>query len=136
MNSIFGTISLIIIGFVSFAQGIKDSDTIIYPYNNDSTLEIPAKFPGGEKALTAFLSKNLKWPAPYWCGEGKVYIQFIVDKDGTIKTPSILRGIAGSNKEVFRIIKLMPRWIPAYQLSVNENIASKVIFVINFNLKP
>lgn len=110
---------------------------IVYPYADadDSTLEIPAKFPGGIQALQSFLTKKLKWPNKDWCGQGKVYIQFVVNKHGIISEPKILKGISGGdflNDEALRVVRLMPKWVPAYRLSTRKKVASKVIMPIKF----
>ncbi|WP_293305121.1 energy transducer TonB [Pedobacter sp. UBA5917] len=136
MIRILTVITLLLFWKDSSVQKPKDK-AIIYPYADDAGLEIPAKFPGGTQKLQIFLSKNLKWPNPDWCGQGKIYVQLVIDKDGSIKSPKILKGIPGGeflNNEALRVVKLMPKWIPAYELGTRKKIASKVIFPIKFYL--
>lgn len=77
-------------------------------------------FPGGMDSLYAFLKANIQYPeeAKRDSIEGNVFVQFVIEKDGTInpQTIRVLRDIGGGcREEVVRVIKLMPRWIPARQ---------------------
>ncbi|MBR0046639.1 MAG: energy transducer TonB [Bacteroidaceae bacterium] len=76
------------------------------------------EFPGGEKALMAYLQKNLKYPAAAQENgiQGRVFVQFVVNKDGSIVDPKILRGADPSlDKEAMRVVQGMPKWIPGKQ---------------------
>lgn len=119
----------------SFGQNSTEKDSIIYPYCNTSKSEISAKFPGGYKALQKFLAKNLRWPNEDWCGEGKAYVRLTIDPTGKIKDSEIIRQIPGDDflrNEVLRVMKLMPKWIPAYQLSTRKKVTSRIIVFANF----
>ena len=73
---------------------------------------------GGLEAFYKFVSKNLKYPAQARrIGiEGKVFVQFIVDKDGSLSDIKVIKGIgAGCDEEVERIIKMSPKWNPGKQ---------------------
>lgn len=75
--------------------------------------EIMPKYKGGAKALNAFLASNLKYPpVPRESGiSGKVIVQFVVDKDGTITNAQVVRGVHPHlDKEALRVINLMPAW--------------------------
>jgi TonB family protein len=76
------------------------------------------EYPGGDKARIKFLSKNLKYPelAREKDIEGSVYVEFIVERDGSLSNIKVKRGIGGGcNEESIRVIKLMPKWIPGKQ---------------------
>lgn len=79
------------------------------------------EFPGGPEALKRFLANNLLAPGDLDEGEKKVVkIRFRVDKDGTVNTFEIVT--SGGNeydREVVRVCKKMPRWVPALQNGVN-----------------
>ena len=80
--------------------------------------ETMPSFPGGQNALMSFMKQNIKYPTvPQEQGvEGRVIIQFIVDKDGTITDPVIARGVDPYlDKEAMRVIKAMPKWNPGKQ---------------------
>lgn len=69
-------------------------------------------FPGGMMAFYDFVGKNYK--APDAKIDGKVYIQFIVETDGSLTNFEILRDIGhGTGEEAVRVLKLSPKWIPA-----------------------
>jgi protein TonB len=73
---------------------------------------------GGYEGFTKYLQKNLKYPeqAKRMNVEGKVYVQFIIDKDGTPTDITVLKGIgSGCDEEAIRVIKNMPKWEPGKQ---------------------
>lgn len=73
------------------------------------------QFDGGEKEMYRFIDKNLKYPeaALEAKKEGRVVVRFIVTADGEVIHPEILRNLhPDCDKEVLRLIKSMPRWIP------------------------
>ena len=75
-------------------------------------------FPGGDKAMYEFLAKNLKYPQAAKDSniQGTVYVQFVVEKDGSIVESKVLRDIGGGcGKEALRVVKLMPKWMPRKQ---------------------
>ena len=79
--------------------------------------EMP-QFPGGEKALYAYVIKELKYPkmAKENGIQGTVYVTFVIQADGTITNPKVIRGIGGGcDEESIRIVKGMPKWIPGKQ---------------------
>ncbi|GHT24812.1 cell envelope biogenesis protein TonB [Bacteroidia bacterium] len=78
-------------------------------------VEVEATFPGGNKEITAWLSKNIQYPpvAAEQGIQGKVILRFVVEKDGSIGEVQILRPLDPSlDKEAQRVVKKMPRWTP------------------------
>lgn len=83
-----------------------------------SVVEVMPEFPGGQKALTGFITKNLKYPeqAVEEGIEGTVFVTFVVEKDGKISGVRVLRGIGGGcSEEALRVVKSMPNWTPGTQ---------------------
>ena len=79
--------------------------------------EMP-QFPGGENALMEYVSKNVVYPEEAKEKEiqGRVFIGFVVEKDGSIGEVKVLRGIGGGcDEEAVRVIKGMPKWKPGLQ---------------------
>ena len=79
--------------------------------------EMP-QFPGGENALMEYVSKNVVYPEEAKEKEiqGRVFISFVVEKDGSIGEVKVLRGIGGGcDEESVRVISDMPRWKPGKQ---------------------
>ena len=77
---------------------------------------IPAQYPGGEKALTSYISPNLKYPQPSINNgiEGVVHVKFLVKTDGALDKISIVRLVDPDlEAEAVRLVKGMPAWTPA-----------------------
>ena len=80
--------------------------------------DVIPEFPGGEDSLFAFLSRNIKYPAEAKKADirGRVFVTFVVEKDGRITGERILRDIGGGcGEEVLRVIRTMPKWKPGTQ---------------------
>lgn len=76
------------------------------------------EFPGGQKALYQWLQNNLKYPQrEKEVGiQGRVIVQFVVNKDGSITQVNAVKGPSeGLKKEAERVIKQMPKWKPGKQ---------------------
>jgi periplasmic protein TonB len=91
------------------------------PISNEKTfsfVESMPSFPGGEAAMFKFINDNLKYPeeAKENKIEGKVFVSFIVDTDGSIQDVKVKRGIvSGCNEEAIRLVSSMPKWVPGKQ---------------------
>lgn len=75
-------------------------------------------FPGGDAAMYKYLGKNINYPsqARRMGIEGRVFVQFVVNKDGSISDVQAIKGIgAGCDEEAERVIKSMPKWKPGKQ---------------------
>ena len=78
-------------------------------------LEKP-QFPGGDAALQKFIKDNTNYPAKAKAKNinGQVIVTFVVDTNGTITNLKVLKNLGGScSDEAIRVVKLMPKWIPA-----------------------
>ena len=81
-------------------------------------LEVAAvmpEFPGGAQELMKFISANIEYPeiAQGDMGQGRVIVRFIVDKEGNIIQPKVVRSVDPYlDKEALRIVGLMPKWKP------------------------
>ena len=76
------------------------------------------EYTGGDEARIKFLVENVKYPPDAMKKgiQGKVFVTFVIKKDGTVSDVKILRGIGGGcDEEAMRVIKLMPKWIPGEQ---------------------
>lgn len=93
------------------------------------------EFPGGQAALMQYLQKNIKYPAV--CREnniqGRVLIQFIVNRDGTIVEPEVVKSVNPYlDKEALRVISGMPKWTPGEQRG--KPVRVKFTVPVNFKL--
>ena len=83
----------------------------------DVVEEMPS-FPGGQGALMAFLSSNIKYPvvAQENGVQGRVIVGFVVEKDGSISDVKVMRSVDPSlDREAQRVVKAMPKWKPGKQ---------------------
>ena len=86
-------------------------------------------FPGGQTALMKYLSEHTKYPvvAQENGVQGRVTVQFVVEKDGSISDVHVLRGVDPSlDKEAVRVVKSMPRWTPGKQNGINVRVNYRV----------
>jgi len=93
------------------------------------------KFPGGETALRQFIANNIIYPelAKDNGIQGKVYVTFVVTKDGSVANAEIARGVDPLlDKEALRIVNTLPAWSPGYQRGKPVNV--KYTVPINFVL--
>lgn len=93
-------------------------------------------FPGGEEELFKYLSKNTKYPpmAKDAGISGKVFVTFVVEKDGKISDVKVLRSIGGGcDEEAIRVVKNMPRWTSGEQRG--KPVRVQFNLPINFILK-
>ena len=85
---------------------------------NSAGIEIAPTFPGGNEKLGMFLSKNIVLSEEMKTAElkGRVYASFTVERDGSITDVKIIREIGyETGTEVLRVLKVMPKWLPAEQ---------------------
>ena len=97
--------------------------------------EMP-EFPGGMAECMKWLGKNINYPED--CKkegvQGRVIVQFVVDKDGSIKDPTIARGVHPSlDKEALRVLSSMPNWKPGKQKG--EAVKVKYTIPVMFKLQ-
>ncbi|MFA8300253.1 MAG: energy transducer TonB [Hyphomicrobiales bacterium] len=81
-------------------------------------VEIMPEFKGGMEGLKKYLQRNLRYPriAKETNITGKVYLSYVVEKDGSITDIQILRGIGGGcDEEAKRVVQNMPKWNPGRQ---------------------
>ena len=100
----------VVVGFV--APDISDT-----PLSANDTLNIAPvmpEFPGGQQALMQFIAKEIQYPLQGDVDiQGRVIIRFVVDKDGNVVNPKVLRGVDPYlDKEALRVVNAMPKWKP------------------------
>ena len=84
-------------------------------HNDENVYEVVEQmpsFPGGQAALMTYINHNIKYPEED-CGQGRVTVSFIVEKDGSITNATIRRSVDPAfDREALRVISSMPKWIP------------------------
>ena len=101
----------------------SDEDEIIEIEEEDDdeffmVVENMPEFPGGDLGLMKYIQKNVKYPpiAKEYNITGKVYVQFIVDKSGTVTNVKVVRGVDKNlDAEAVRVVKSLPKYKPGKQ---------------------
>lgn len=111
------------------------------PLEDNEIYRVPdeqASFPGGMQEMRAYIVKNIVYPenAVEEMLEGKSFIRFVVAKDGTISHLQLMRGVQDCrecDQEAIRLIKSMPKWIPAKVKgkAVNSYYTLPIVFKLN-----
>lgn len=91
---------------------------------------------GGMEALYTYLAENMRYPIVAMESgiQGRVYVNFVVEKDGSITDVKVARGIGGGcDEEAVRVVKSMPKWNPGKQRGrpVRVLYGIPVIFTLN-----
>ncbi len=97
--------------------------------------EMP-EYPGGELALRQFIAREIKYPAvaSQQGIQGKVYVNFVVEADGSIGRLKVARGVDPSlDREALRVVSVLPKWTPGKQRG--KNVAVSYTVPINFVLQ-
>ena len=100
-----------------------------------SYAEVMPEFPGGMPEMIKFLQENMIYPEEMKENgiEGRIYVQFVVTKTGSIEEVTIAKGINGLNHEAIRLVKQMPNWKPGTNYGKQVNV--KMVIPILFSLK-
>ena len=94
------------------------------------------QFPGGPDAMAKFIQSNVSYPeeARENDEQGIVYVQFVVNLDGSICDVVVLKGVSASlDAEAIRLIKTMPNWIPGEQKG--KPVRVRYVILINFMIQ-
>jgi len=92
---------------------LKEDTNVVF-----TIVESMPEFPGGDKEMYKFIGENIKYPKEALKAgiQGVVFVNFIVNKDGSISGANVLRGIGGGcNEEALRVVNMMPNWTPGMQ---------------------
>lgn len=117
-------------GMVNAAPPLEpDSNQVL------SVVEEMPQFPGGMPALAGYLRQHIRYPeeAREMKVSGKVFLGFVVEKDGGISDVVLLRRIGhGCDEEALRVVKAMPAWKPGQQ--GGKPVRVRYTLPINFKL--
>ncbi len=98
---------------IKYVPVVEEEKTDIY-----QIAEVMPEFPNGLATLFNFISDNLKYPSDALEKgiQGRVVVQAVVNEDGSVTQPKILKSISPSlDKEALRIVSIMPKWKPGTQ---------------------
>jgi protein TonB len=97
--------------------------------------DVEASYPGGAAALKQYIRDNVVYPemAMEMNEQGKVYLSFVVEKDGKITNIKVERGVSSDlDREAKRVVRSMPKWVPGETKgkSVRTKCSLPIVFVI------
>lgn len=98
-------------------------------------VEDQPRYPGGTNALMTYLRDNIKYPAEAAKAgiQGKVIVQFVIGKDGTVRDVKPIRNISPElDAEAVRVVAAMPKWVPGYQRGEAVNV--RYTLPVNFRM--
>ena len=102
-----------VVGTEFSPAGCVSCDSTTYQYQQ---VEVQPEFPGGMKALVAYLSENIIYPTASLesRSQGRSIVRFVVNVDGSIENVEVLRssGDVLLDKEAVRVVEWMPKWSP------------------------
>ena len=129
MKKIEILLMLIVAILITIPVNAQNDEDVFY------IVEDMPEFPGGEKAMKKYIANNVKYPEEAQKNEieGKVFVSFVVGKDGNVNNASIERGVAPPiDKEALRVVNSLPNWKPGKQKGKAVNV--KFTLPINFKL--
>ena len=139
MKKLLGLLLLSCISLGALAQTETPADTASTEEEEEvfpaQMLERRPEFPGGDAAFYKYLGQNIRYPkeARRNKTEGKVYVVFVIDKDGSVTDVSVHKGIGdGCDEEAMRVIKEMPHWSAGLQR--NRPVRTRMMVPITFKL--
>ena len=136
---------VMVVGYAAYEDEVVEAKSIKLPTeekkeNEEQVIfqvveEMPS-FPGGMRECMMFLGRNIKYPvlAQEAKIEGRVIVQFVVDRDGSITDTKVLRSVSPElDAEALRVVGLMPKWNPGKQRG--KAVAVKYTMPIMFRLE-
>jgi protein TonB len=99
-------------------------------------VEDDPSFPGGIEELYRYLGKEIQYPAMARDNgiQGKVFVQFVVSKDGSIRDVVVLKKVHPAlDKEAVRVVEKMPKWSPGKQRG--KPVSCRYTLPINFKIQ-
>ena len=118
--------------------GAAENSSVLKRPGRDNVLtisEVKPAYPGGDKAMGTFLSKNIKYPnqAKEDGVKGTVYVKFVVEKDGTVDDVVVSKGVHPLlDAEATRVVKAMPKWAAGKQ--AGQPVATQYTLPVKFQL--
>ncbi len=135
-----------IVDLIKIETGINDTNIIVPVEITDEKItgvdtfvlipEISPEFPGGLENMYKYIKDNLKYTdiAKKTNITGTIYVEFTVEKDGSLTDVHVVRGIGGGlDEEAIRVVESMPKWQPARQGGMPVKVKYQI--PIAFNLK-
>lgn len=131
----YSNVSSSISGNHYLSDSSTQPDSAIY-----DVVEVEPQFIGGEEAMQKFIKENIRYPVEAIQNgyDGKVFVMFVVEHDGSISNVKIARGAHPLlNDEALRVIRLMPNWKPGYHkdIAVRTRVVTPIVFKLDTESK-
>ena len=116
-------------------EPLPEIEVVTNPEEVLSYAEVMPEFPGGMPEMLKYLLENMIYPEEMKENgiEGRIFVQFVVTKTGSVEDVTIARGIDGLNREAIRLVKQMPNWSPGKNNGKEVNV--KMVIPIRFSLQ-
>ena len=116
-------------------EPLPEIEVVTNPEEVLSYAEVMPEFPGGMPEMVKYLLENMIYPEEMKENgiEGRIFVQFVVTKTGSVEDVTIARGIDGLNREAIRLVKQMPNWSPGKNNGKEVNV--KMVIPIRFSLQ-
>ena len=116
-------------------EPLPEIEVVTNPEEVLSYAEVMPEFPGGMPEMVKYLLENMIYPEDMKENgiEGRIFVQFVVTKTGSVEDITIARGIDGLNREAIRLVKQMPNWSPGKNNGKEVNV--KMVIPIRFSLQ-
>ena len=134
MKKLFITL-IILIPCVAFSQKDLKEGPVEIKEETIEFIDTDAEFPGGPLEMKKFIVKNTKYPliARDSNISGKVYVAFSISRDGSITDVEVIKSVHPLlDAEAMRVIKSMPKWVPAHQQG--RPVIASFILPVSFKL--
>jgi protein TonB len=143
------TIGIVLFSYMSYAQiandaavstkqnaeeiVVKDEGVKVFEGEIFKVVEEMPEFPGGAAKMMEFIQKNIQYPMTARENgiQGRVFVNFVIEPDGSITNVTAIRGIGGGcDEEAIRVVQSMPNWKPGKQrgVAVRTSFTVTVIF--------
>ena len=129
-------------GLSALSGCAKDAELLVSPVQMEErsetkifccAIEQMPMFPGGHKALMEYLAENIRYPEEV-CAQGRVVVSFVVEKDGSIIEPKVVKSVDPAfDEEALRVVSAMPKWIPGSLNGVRTRV--KYVIPVSFRTK-
>lgn len=118
-------------------KSLEENNNKFYADSTFLITDEKPEYPGGEMEMTKYIFKNLKYPngiSEQSISSTKIYVEFVVTKEGKIKDAKVKKGINPElDKEALRVINSMPQWKPGKQNGKPVNV--KMVIPIQLEFK-
>ncbi len=117
-------------------QPVYDTEAATLQDSIYRVTEVMPEYPGGPNEMMKYLQENIKYPQSAKDNkiEGRVFVTFVVEKDGSITNATVLRGIDKEcDAEALRVVSSMPKWNPGQQDGKNVRTQFTIPIIYKFN---